>query len=410
MGKINKLSAVGVRALEQPGYYGDGGGLWLQVTRNGGKSWVFRFTLRGKSREMGLGPLHTVSLAKAREKATTCREQLLEGIDPIEAKRGQRTAQELEAAQTMTFKECASDYIKAHRVKWKNAKHAAQWERSLEVYVYPHFGDLPVAAVNTDLVEKALKPIWYEKPETASRVRGRIESVLDYATVRKKRKGDNPARLRGHLAHLLIPRGDTQKVRHHPALPYAEIAEFMAALREQEGTGARALEFTILTAGRTGEVIGAKFDEFDLDAGLWTVPAERMKADREHRVPLSDDAAQIIETMQKARLSEYVFPSPRVHKKPISNMAMLQTLKRMGRDDLTVHGFRSSFRDWCAEQTKYPREVAEAALAHIVGDKVERSYQRGDMFDKRRKMMRDWARYCLPVVSGNVVPLRGAQA
>jgi integrase len=306
----------------------------------------------------------------------------------------------------MTFKDCAERYIEAHRPGWKNPKHAKQWPSTLEDYVYPVFGPIPVQAVDVGLVMKALEPIWKTKPETASRVRGRIESILDWATARGYRQGENPARWRGHLDKLLPARGKVQKVKHHAALPYGEMGDFVAELRGQEGVAARALEFLILTATRTGEVIGARWDEFDLAKKVWTVPGERMKAGKEHRVPLSERALAIIEEMKGQGVNDhpFLFPGGRPGK-PLSNMAMLKLLQRMDRGDLTAHGFRSTFRDWAAEMTHFPTEVAEMALAHTVSDKVEAAYRRGDLFQKRRELMEAWARYCEPKPGSNVVPL-----
>jgi integrase len=355
---IGRLSAVALPKLKA-GMHPDGGGLYLQVTEGGARTWIYRFMLHGRAREMGLGPLHIVTLAEAREKAREARKLRHEGIDPIEARRAQRSEERLAAATVMTFKECAERYIDAHKAGWRNPKHAAQWPSTLATYVYPVFGDLPVQAVDVGLVTKALEPIWQTKPETASRVRGRIESVLDWATVRGYRKGDNPARWRGHLDKLLPARAKVREVVHHAALPYAEMYDFVAALREQEGVGARALEFLILMATRTGEVIGARWDEFDLSEKLWIVPGARMKASKEHRVPLSGQALAIIEGMKAQCVNdhEFVFPGIRP-RKPLSNMAMLKVLQRMGRADLTAHGFRSSFRDWAAERTSFPHQVA----------------------------------------------------
>jgi integrase len=306
-----------------------------------------------------------------------------DGIDPIEARRAQREQKSLDAAKSMTFDACAAAYIDAHKAGWRNEKHFDQWSNTLNTYAGPVFGSLPVQAVDVGLVMKALEPIWQTKSETASRVRGRIESVLDWATVRGYRKGDNPARWRGHLDKLLPPRSKVRKVEHHPARPHDELANFVAMLRRQEGIASRALEFLILTATRTGEVIGARWDEIDLGEKVWVVPAARMKAGREHRVPLSAAAVAILEQMQEVREGDFVFPGGK-RGKPLSNMAMLAVLKRIDRGDLTNHGFRSSFRDWAAERTNFPREVAEMALAHTVGDKVEAAYRRGDLFQKRR--------------------------
>jgi integrase len=401
---MGRLAAVALPKLK-PGMHADGGGLYLQVTESGARTWIYRFMLNGRAREMGLGPLHIVSLAEAREKARECRKIRHEGIDPIEARNARKAETRLAAATAMTFEQCAERYIDAHKAGWKNPKHAAQWPSTLTTYVYPIFGDLPVQAIDTGLVMKSVEPIWTAKPETASRVRGRIESVLDWATARGFRKGENPARWRGHLENLLPKKSKVRRVEHHPALPYDEVGTFMASLRSYEGIGARALEFLILTAARTGEVIGARWDEISLADRLWTVPGERMKAGKEHRVPLSARALAIIEAMKEKRESDFVFPGGK-RGKPLSNMAMLQLLKRMGRDDLTAHGFRSSFRDWAAERTGFPSEVVEMALAHVVADKVEAAYRRGDLFQKRRQLMEAWAKHCeARKVSGDVVSL-----
>jgi integrase len=408
--RIGKLTALKADKVKAPGYYGDGGGLFLQVSKYGSKSWVFRFKANGRLREMGLGSLDTYGLAEARERARACRKLRDEGKDPIEERNAARLAVKLEATKAMTFEQCAERYIAAHRAGWRNGKHRDQWSSTLATYVNPMFGALPVRAIDTALVMKAIEPIWNEKPETASRVRGRIESILDWAAARGYRAGENPARWRGHLDKLLPKKTKVRRVEHHAALPYGEIAAFVAELREQEGVGARALEFAILTAARTGEVIGAQWDEFDLAERLWTIPAARMKAGKEHRVPLSDAALVILEDLQKVRHGDFVFPGGKA-KRPISNMAMLMLLRRMGRGDLTAHGFRSSFRDWAAERTGFPAEVAEMALAHTVADAVERAYRRGDLFQKRRQLMDAWARFCTatPAAGGKVVSLAAAK-
>jgi integrase len=390
----NRLSAVQIRNLSQPGLYHDGGGLYLQVSPAGAKSWIYKYMLDGHAREMGLGPTSIISLGEARTRTGEARKMRLDGIDPIEARKAKRHATRLEAAKSVTFDACAAAYVDAHKAGWQNIKHQDQWRNTLKTYASPVFGALSVQAVDVGLVLKALEPIWHDKPETASRVRGRIEAVLDWATVRGYRSGENPARWRGHLDKLLPSRGKIRKVEHHAALPYRDLPVFMTDLREQDGIAARALEFLILTATRTGEVIGARWDEFDLEEGLWTIPPVRMKAGKEHRVPLSATAAGIIWKLEKLRVGEFVIPGQRLTK-PISNMAMLKVLERMGRGDLTAHGFRSTFRDWVAEQTNFPHEVAEMALAHAVGDKVEAAYRRGDLFEKRRELMEAWAKFCV---------------
>ncbi len=391
--QVNRLSARAVTTLGKPGYHADGGGLYLQVSRTMTKSWLFCFTLRGRPREMGLGELALVPLAEARQRALDCRRMLRDGVDPIEARRLERKAALLAEARTVTLEGCALAYIEAHRLGWRNAKHAEQWRSTLQTYVFPTLGALPVQDVDTALVMRVVEPIWQTKTETASRVRGRLEAILDWATVRHYRQGDNPARWRGHLDHLLPKRTKVQAVVHHPALPFDQMGGFMMALAQQEGVAAHGLAFQILTAARTGEVIGAHWDEIDEAKRLWTVPGSRMKAGREHRVALSAAAIGVLRTMRALRQSEHVFPGQRVSL-PLSNMAFLALLKRMGRADLTAHGFRSSFRDWAAERTDHPRDLVEMALAHSIGDKVEAAYRRGDMFEKRCGLMEDWARHC----------------
>jgi integrase len=404
---INRLSARKVATETKRGFHADGGGLYLQVSKFDTKSWVFRFTQNKKSREMGLGPLHTVSLTEARDGALTCRKLLRDGIDPIEQRKHLRGQVQAEAVKLMTFRACAEKYVSSHSAGWKSIKHTTQWINSLATYAYPVFGDLPVQAVDTGLVMKVLEPIWFTKTETAGRIRGRIENILGWATVRKYREGENPARWKGHLDTLLPARSKVQKVKHHAALPYDEIGIFIKDLRKQEGISARGLEFLILTAARTGETIGARWDEFDFDKAVWVIPADRMKVDKEHKVPLSSAALEVLTGLKEIAHNDFVFPGMRSNTS-LSNMAFLQLLKRMGRHDLTAHGFRSSFRDWAAERTAYPHEVAEMALAHAVGNKVEAAYRRGDLFDKRRKIMDDWAGFCADNVGadGNVVAIR----
>jgi integrase len=358
---------------------------------------------------MGLGPLNAISLAEARKRTAECRRMRHDGIDPIEARGAQRDQKRLEGARSMTFDVCAEAYIEAHKASWKNGKHAEQWHGSLRNYASPVFGSSPVQAIDLALVMKALEPVWQTKSETASRLRGRIEAVLDWARVHGYRKGENPARWRGHLDKLLPARAKIQKVVHHPALPYSEIADFMVSLRSQEGIAARALEFLILTAARTGEIIGARWDEVDLKEKIWTVPGLRMKAGREHRVPLSGPALATVKNMNEIRESDFVFPGGRKGK-PLSNMAMLALLKRIGRNDLTTHGFRSTFRDWAAERTNFPREVVEMALAHTIENKVEAAYRRGDLFQKRRQLMEAWARFSeIRASVGKVVSISGRE-
>lgn len=385
------LTVKRIEKLKDPGRYRDERGLYLQVMSATNRSWLFRYERQGRERWMGLGPLHAFDLDEARERARVARKQLADGIDPVEAKKAERAARALEAAKAITFKEAANQYFNGHEQKWRNAKHRAQFLSTLEAYAFPHIGNLPVGAIDTGLVLKVIEPIWMSKTETASRVRSRIERVLDWATVRGYRAGDNPACWRGHLDQVLPARGEIAKTEHHPALDYAEMAPFMASLAQRQGIAARALELTILTAARTGEVIGAKWDEIDFSAKTWTIPKGRMKMKREHRVPLSAEALAILEALP--REGDFVFPGGR-KATAISNMAMATVLRRMERTDITVHGFRSAFRDWAAERSAYPNHVVEMALAHAIGDKVEAAYRRGDLFDHRQRLMADWDRYC----------------
>jgi integrase len=400
------LTVKRIARLSAPGRYSDGHNLYLQINPNGVKSWLLRYDRGGRERWMGLGPLHTVNLYEARERARKARLSLLDGIDPLDARASERATAKLAAAKALTFEDAARAYFKHHEAGWKNAKHRAQFLSTLTTYAFPKIGKLSVAAIDTGLVLKCIEPIWEEKTETASRVRGRIESVLDWATVRDYRSGENPARWKGHLSEVLLPRERIQKTEHHAALPFAELPEFTATLRGRDGIAARALEFTILTAARTGEVIGARWDEINLTEKTWTVPANRIKGGREHRVPLSARALELLEALPTEKANPFVFIGPR--RGGLSNMAMAQLLKRMGRQDITVHGFRSTFRDWAAERTNYPIHIVEMALAHTVGSKVEAAYRRGDLFDKRRHLMEAWAAYATqPAPAGEVVSIRG---
>jgi integrase len=406
----NKLTDAAVKRKKwEPGCYADGLGLYLQVAEGGSKSWLFRFMRNGHARKMGLGPVHTVSLVEAREEALKCRKMLREGIDPIEARKSQRIAVQLGAARSITFRQCAEQYIADHEQSWKNQKHRDQWPASLKNYAYPAFGNFPVSEIDLPLVLKAIKPIWHEKPETASRVRGRIETILGWATTHGYRQGDNPARWRGHLKNLLPPTKKVRRVEHHAALPYGELPAFMGQLRDMEGVSAKALEFAILTATRTSETLKARWSEINLKAGMWTIPAERMKAEREHRVPLSKRAIELLEKLPREKKNEFVFIGTQAGTS-LSDMSLLMTLRRMDRGDLTTHGFRSTFRDWAAERTAYPNHVVEQALAHSIGSKVEAAYRRGDLLKKRERLMADWAKYCSQSKpTSEVVPIRAAQ-
>jgi integrase len=415
--KIGKLSPVGVRNETKPGLYGDGAGLYLNVGPTGGKSWLFRFMLNGNAREMGLGPVHTIGLAEARERATAARRLLLDGIDPLDARRAERARKNAEAAAEaaalVTFRKAADGYIATNRAAWRNEKHAAQWTATLEAHAYPVIGDVAVSEVSTGHVTRILTPIWSTKSETASRVRGRIETVLDYAKVHGWRSGENPARWKGHLDNVLPARAKVAKVEHYAALPWAEIGAFMAELEKQDGVGALAFRFTILTACRTGEAIGARWSEIDMKAEVWIIPGGRMKSGAEHRVPLSIAALSVLREAAKLWHTETdapVFPG-RKGTGGLSKMAMLALLRRMGREDLTVHGFRSSFRDWASEMTKHEPSVVEKALAHTIDSKVEAAYRRGDLFEKRRRLMNDWAEFCgrvEPAATARVVRIGSA--
>jgi integrase len=389
----HRLTAKAVENQKKPGLYADGGNLHLRVAPGGSKGWIFRFTLAGRTRDAGLGSYPSVSLAEARNEADRLRKQIAEGIDPVEARKRQRAASQVEAERVITFEQCAKAHVASHEAGWKNDKHRAQWHSTLKTYVYPFIGRLPVKAVDTSHVMNILEPIWTSKPETASRVRGRIEVILSWAKVRGYRDGENPAQWRGHLDHLLPAKGRVRKVRHHAALPYSEVPAFMKVLREQEGFAARALEFLILTATRTSETLGATWDEIDWQRDLWIVPAERMKAGKDHRVPLGPRSRDLLTEMKSIRMNDFVFPGAKPGR-PLSQMSLLMTLRRMGFGHITAHGFRSSFRDWAAECTSFPGEVAELALAHAVPNAVEAAYRRGDLLVKRRQLMESWSEFC----------------
>jgi integrase len=412
MARIGRLSTLAI-SRAKAGMHADGGGLYLQVSGPSARSWVFRYTINGRTRYLGLGSAFTIELKRAREDARKARELVHDGIDPIEHRKTKQLQQHFAAVKAATFDQCADAYITAHEPSWGNPKHRQQWRNTLKDYASPVIGDLAVSAVDTGLVLRVLEPLWASRPETASRLRGRIESVLDWAKVRGYRDGENPARWKSHLDHLLPARSRVRKIRHHAALPYDEINALVALLRAQKGIAARALEFLILTAARTGEVIDATWDELDQDAAVWTIPVGRMKSGREHRVPLSDRALAILEEM---RVSE---PRPRGELLtrgnsgrvfPLAENAMAMLLQRIGYTDVTVHGFRSSFRDWAGEVTSFPNHVIEMALAHAIPSAVEAAYRRGDLFEKRRRLMADWARYCeTERITNKVTPIRKVQ-
>lgn len=390
---MNRLSARRVATVTAAGYYADGGGLYLQVTPSGSKSWVFRFTLSGKTRDMGLGPVHTIGLAEAREAATDARRLLLTGTDPLEARRAALAAR----SAIPTFRQAAAEYIAEQRKGWTNPKHAEQWSNTLDTYAMPAIGAKPVDAIDTADVLLILRPIWETKTETATRVRQRIESVLDAQYAQRHWDRQNPARWRGHLAKLLPKPSKVREVKHFAALPYGELPAFMGKLRGELAAAARALEFLILTAARTNMVSKASWPEITGD--LWTIPRTRMKGKIEHVVPLAPAALALLDELPRLATSEAIFRGDRGLHTHMSNAAMDALLERMGYAHITVHGFRSTFKDWATEKTDFPNEVSESALAHAVKDKTEAAYRRGALLDKRRQLMEAWATYCTKSVS-----------
>jgi len=389
---IHKLSSRQVETAKV-GKYEDGAGLRLIVSEAGAKKWVLRFTLNGKRREMGLGSYPDIELAMARAKASEYRNLVRDGIDPIEARR-------IDVEEIPCFTSCAAKYIKAHRKGWKNAKHARQWVRTLKTYARPDIGSKQVDKITTEDILKILSPIWNEKTETAKRVQGRIENVLDFAAAHKYRDASNPARWRGHLDMLLPKPSRVKTIRHHPAMPYDEVPAFMIELTTNKSVSALALRLLIMTAVRTNELLKAQWSEIEFEAAVWTIPADRMKAKREHRVPLTKLMLADLKALPKLEGNEYLFPGAR-YGKPLSNMALLQLMRGMGygvngvRGNYVPHGFRSSFRDWSGEVSSFPRDVAEMALAHTIKDKVEAAYRRGNLFNKRRNMMQAWESYLI---------------
>jgi integrase len=409
------LTAAQVEKGSKPGRYGDGAGLYLLVRSPQAKFWLFRYTRSGKMREMGLGPARgrsAVSLSQARAKARQLHGAVREGRDPLAEREAEKAKAQAYAAKAkaaaMTFGEVADMYIAAHEASWRNLKHRQQWRNTLDQYALPVLGAMPVGSVDTGEVMRILQPVWRGKMETASRVRGRIERILDYAKARGWRDGENPARWRGHLDQLLAKRSKMQRVAHHAALPWREIGAFMQRLRQISGISARCLEFLVLTACRSGEVRGARWNEIDLAHAVWTIPAQRMKAGREHRVPLSEPAMAVLHAMAQLGTEGFVFPGLKATS-ALSDVALAKAVDVAGGNGATVHGFRSTFRDWCAETTNYPRELAEAALAHMLKDRVKPAYQRGDLLEKRRRLMTDWAASCgREMVASAVVTLRPA--
>ena len=419
--KLGVLQIEKIIKQGKKGAYSAGGGLYLSISKSKTASWLFRYTFNGKARWKGLGPYNSVnSLKKMARKAEECKAMLSDGIDPIEYERDRKAATTGKNAEAqreamldqMTFSRCAEDYIETKKSGWKNKKHAQQWQNTLTTYAFPIIGDMPVNQIDNTHVLAILTPIWTTKTETATRIRNRIELVLSYAAALKYRSKENPALWRGNLDLLLPKPGDLMKVkggaRHHPALPYDDMPHFMSLLMAQEGVGAKALRLTILCTTRTSETIAAEWSEFDLDAAVWAIPAIRMKGNKVHRIPLCAEAVEILEELKAYRVGRFVFPSSKNAKgeeRPLSTAAMSAVLKRMKRLDITVHGFRSTFRDWVAERTSFPDRVAEMALAHKLKDGVEAAYQRGDLMDKRKDLMNAWADYCLPK-KNNVTRIR----
>ena len=404
---LNRLTSLKVARAKRPGMYADGGSLYLRVAPGGSKQWIFRYTApSGRVRDMSLGAVHTFSLAEARERAADARKLRADGIEPINHKRARLAALRAADAKAMTFEQCARGFIKDNEAEWTSPKHRQEWEITLRKYVFPLLGSLPVEAIDTPLVLKVIKPMWERIPTTASRVVGRIHAVIGWATVHHYRHGDNPARWQGHLEHALPALSKVAKVKHHAALPYAQVGAFVAKLRKDSSVGARCLEFITLTAARLGEAINAEWDEIDLANRVWVVPASRMKADREHRVPLSGAALAVLKAVQAIRQSDYVFPGTR-QGRPVGENTPVRLAKQAAGSNITVHGLRSTFRDWASERTSFSREVAEMALAHAIPNAVEAAYRRGDLFDKRRKLMDAWAAYCAKVETdaGKVVAL-----
>ncbi len=402
--RTNRLTAADLRR-KKPDMYPDGGGLYLQVSiaSDGvsiNRSWIFRYAIGGRTHDMGLGSIHTINLVEARARARKCRQLLLDGINPLEQRSSERTAQALESAKAVSFEECAHRFINAHRDSWRNGKHALQWPRSLAMHIFPTLGKIPVGAIDTPLIVKALSKVWDTAPETASRIRGRIEAILDWATVAGLRQGDNPARWGGHLEHLL-PAPRKRIKRHHAAMPYREVPSFMHKLRAVDSIGARALEFAVLTASRRGETLGATWDEVDFDAKTWAVPGTRMKNGETHDVPLSARCMEILTEMRAKASGDLIFPG---REGQLAAATFERLLKTLGHDDITVHGFRSTFRDWAGEDTNFDRETIETALAHQVGSAVERAYRRARGLEKRRKLMEAWAQFCArPATTGATV-------
>lgn len=402
---IHRLTSVAISNARTPGLLADGGGLYFRVAPGGSKGWIFRFRREGRTRDGGLGAYPAVGLAKARELAAQCRRSLAAGVDPIDARQAQRRDADRQTARAITFSQCAENFISSHEVAWRNPKHRQQWRNTIKTYAEPNIGSLIVAEVDTTGIVRILEPIWTSKPETASRLRGRLECILDWARARGYREGENPARWRGHLDHLLPPKSKVRTVQHHAAMPYLDVPGFMRVLTANSSPVAQALTFLILTSARTTEVTGAEWNEISFGSRSWEVPASRMKSGRSHRVALSRPAITLLQDMAEVRQGDFIFPGARLGTS-LSSMAMAMLLRRLNFAHVTVHGFRSSFRTFIAEATSFPSELAEMALAHVVGSAVERAYLRGDLLERRREVAEVWATFCMH--GSTVVPLRAA--
>lgn len=402
---LHNLKPITLSRAMKPGYHGDGGGLYLQVTSAGAKSWIFRFALAGRRREMGVGSFPSISLAAAREAANKARALVKAGKDPITVREAERARERLEAAQGVLWAEAVDQFVEAHENSWRNKKHRQQWRNTLDTYAKPTLGTLAVGSIGTPEVIKVLEPIWYTKPETASRVRGRVERILDWSKVKGYRTGENPARWRGHLDKVFPPKAKVRKVKHHAAVPIDDLPAVYARLSESTGISAKAVRFAILTATRPGETARGLWSEIDRKNALWTIPPDRMKADREHRVTLSREALAILDEMAEVRTDKHLFPGHKA-KKPLSLTALSKALETAGGGEATVHGTaRSTFKDWASERTSFPSEVSEMALAHSIGDRVEAAYRRGELLKKRAALMQQWASFLKSEPRGKVIPI-----
>jgi len=414
---LHHLKPLNLKRATAPGYLGDGGGLYLQITKSGARSWIFRYSLGGQRREMGLGAFSRVrsdapppvSLATARKLAAEKRALVAGGTDPITARDAERARQRLQQARGVTWAKAVDQFLAAHEATWRNAKHRQQWRNTLTAYASPVFEGLSVGSIDTPEVIKVLDRIWQDKPATASRVRGRIERVLDWAKVRGYREGENPARWRGHLDKVFPTKAKVKRAKHHAAVDIDDAPAVYARLCETDGMAALALRFVVLTAGRAGEILGARWLEIDLQAAIWTIPGARMKAGQVHRAPLSREALAVLRAAAKYRVNDRIFPSSR-RGRPISSSSLLKVLQAVVAADATVHGFRSTFRDWCSERTSFSREVSEMALAHTIENPAEAAYRRGELLRKRAQLMEAWARFLTtPAASANVVPISRKQ-